>query len=687
MPGTDVEAVAIGAVLLTLFVLAWAAVDDWRPWARFSARVIAGSFLLVAPLSFIAYTDVAGAQEARDASPAELDRRAGAALSRGRLDEAEGLYKQALAVRERTLGRDHIDVARSLDNLASVYRRQGKQRQAEPLLRRALAIRQRVLGANHPEVARSRENLASLMREHAKNGGSESKEIRRAEPPKGPGVSKDGETVAGKAERPASKYRRYNYEKQPAAPPPPAGEERETRTFKYEAPPPEEGTYSAEPPQPPPPPPAATNGEPQPRKRELRRAEPPDEDAGEELSTDDSSGPMAPRSSPEPRASLDRPDEQPPPLDAAPAPSAASPEEEPDEPVARTAGAPPPEKDWHVVPIYYGTDRVEQPGPVRISYTDGRARKLRLGQVLVTVPKVHEVPNVEVPWVIKIPIIDVTIYAEKEDPKKHFTIKELKSLSREDFLRLVREQIGKSSTFKDHAVVFIHGYNTSFDYAAFRTAQMAYDLEFDGVPFFYSWPSGGALEDYPYDRESAEECTPYLREFLELVVKETGAKSVSVIAHSMGNLPLLRVLEDLKKAAPDEVVISQLILAAPDVSRGDFETLAQAIKGYADGVTMYAASNDRALTASHNFWRGPRAGEVTRDGPLVVPGIDTIDISAATTGILDLGHAGYATNSGLLTDIGKLIQTKLRPPHTRYDLLKRKLTRDGSQYWLYTPAK
>ena len=101
--------------------------------------------------------------------------------------------------------------------------------------------------------------------------------------------------------------------------------------------------------------------------------------------------------------------------------------------------------------------------------------------------------------------------------------------------------------------MFVHGYNTDFDYALYRTAQMAYDLKFDGAAFLYSWPSGGGFTGYGYDRESSAQAEPYLREFLELVVKETGAKSVSVIAHSMGNMPLLRVLQSLGPSLPPGV--------------------------------------------------------------------------------------------------------------------------------------
>ena len=69
----------------------------------------------------------------------------------------------------------------------------------------------------------------------------------------------------------------------------------------------------------------------------------------------------------------------------------------------------------------------------------------------------------------------------------------------------------------------------------YRTAQIAYDLKFDGAPFVYSWPSGGKVASYTYDRGSAEQAEPHLAEFLNFVIKESGAKSISLIAHSMGN--------------------------------------------------------------------------------------------------------------------------------------------------------
>jgi esterase/lipase superfamily enzyme len=276
----------------------------------------------------------------------------------------------------------------------------------------------------------------------------------------------------------------------------------------------------------------------------------------------------------------------------------------------------------------------------------------------------------------------VVLYQAAEDPQKHVTIQEIKTLSKEDLLRLVRERLASSTRFRDHALVFVHGYNTAFDSAIYRTAQIAYDLKFDGATFAYSWPSGGAVASYTYDRESAEAARPYLRQFLELVVKETGATAISLIAHSMGNQPLLEVLKEMRSSAPPGVMIDQMILAAPDVDADNFANLAASIEGLAKGVTLYAASNDRALIISRNFWQNPRAGDVTAGVPMIVSGVDSIDVTAASTDVFALNHSGYAENNDLLQDIGKLIQNGERPPEVRLPSLKRISTGKGD-YWRY----
>lgn len=351
---------------------------------------------------------------------------------------------------------------------------------------------------------------------------------------------------------------------------------------------------------------------------------------------------------------------------------------------APAAGAGEDKTDWTVVPVFFGTDREKVANDKRVDYGSTRARKLDLGRALVTVPKQHEVPQVERPWAITIPYFNYKIYEQAEDPKKHFTLQEIKNLTEAEMIDLVKQRLATSARFKDHAFVFIHGYNTTFDNAVYRAAQVAYDIKFDGAPFVYSWPSGGGIGSYTYDRESAAQAEPFLEEFLKLVTQKTGAKSVSLIAHSMGNQLLLRVLQDLQRSKPEGVQISQIILAAPDVDRDGFENIASRLKDMASGgITLYASANDRALNVSRRFNGGvPRAGDVPGGVPLVVPGVDTIDATAVSMDSLGLHHSGYAESNTLLTDIGALIETGQRPPEKRVPLLKRIDTSKGP-FWRY----
>ena len=81
----------------------------------------------------------------------------------GNFSEAEYLINRSLAIREKTLGENHPDVATALNNLSALYYAQGKISEAEPLIKRALAIMEKSLGANHPNTKKVRGNLEALQ--------------------------------------------------------------------------------------------------------------------------------------------------------------------------------------------------------------------------------------------------------------------------------------------------------------------------------------------------------------------------------------------------------------------------------------------------------------------------------------------------------------------------------------------
>ncbi|HSF29838.1 MAG TPA: FxSxx-COOH system tetratricopeptide repeat protein [Candidatus Tectomicrobia bacterium] len=93
---------------------------------------------------------------------------------RERYREAESLHQRALATQERGLGPDHPDVARTLHSLAFLYWYQRRYAEAELLYQRVMATRERVLGPDHRNVAMTLNNLALVYRAQGRYREAES---------------------------------------------------------------------------------------------------------------------------------------------------------------------------------------------------------------------------------------------------------------------------------------------------------------------------------------------------------------------------------------------------------------------------------------------------------------------------------------------------------------------------------
>ena len=160
-------------------------------------------------------------------------------------------------------------------------------------------------------------------------------------------------------------------------------------------------------------------------------------------------------------------------------------------------------------------------------YGGGRG-ELELGACEVSVPKDHQVGELESPSVLRLEF--------REDPERHVVLLGVHPEPAAEFYANLQACIAKS-TGKE-ALVFIHGYNMGFETAVRRTAQIAYDLKFDGAPIVYSWPSQEGLLSYTVDETNVAWTVPHLKDFLLGVARQSGAKSVHLIAHSMGNRAL-----------------------------------------------------------------------------------------------------------------------------------------------------
>jgi esterase/lipase superfamily enzyme len=302
------------------------------------------------------------------------------------------------------------------------------------------------------------------------------------------------------------------------------------------------------------------------------------------------------------------------------------------------------------VRVYYGTNRAVT-GETKPALRYGTASgPLQYGFLDVTIPQSHQLAELETPkqW------SEYTLRVENADAKKQFVLLgDVQPLSKEDFVAHLQGEIGASPS-KD-VFIFVHGYNNSFEDTARRTAQLAYDMAFDGTPIMYSWPSQASLTGYAADEDMIDVSGKTLSEFLGTVANQSGAARIHLIAHSMGNRVLLAALKSYmpnRKTDKRPHAFGQVVFTAPDVDRSAFIAAFQGLRGGADRITLYASSTDVALRMSQLYHWDARAGYA---GPQIIrlPGLDTIDMSGLPADIL--GHSYFAANGGAVYDLLHLL--------------------------------
>jgi esterase/lipase superfamily enzyme len=325
-------------------------------------------------------------------------------------------------------------------------------------------------------------------------------------------------------------------------------------------------------------------------------------------------------------------------------------------------------------PLWFGTHRrsIDQ-GQPGLGFSGERDGRMHLGWCQVAVPRSHRIGQTEPSWWQQL------WNKLLRRPDERLRILGLAAEEEGAFWEELRSTLaGERGESERQALVYLHGYNVTFEQAAIRAAQIGMDLQFAGVTAFYSWPSRGRLSSYTYDEAAVDSSEKYVRRFLVELIERTGVRKVHVIAHSMGNRALLRVAREVTRALGRKP-FGQVVLAAPDVDADLFADLADAYAESADRTTLYVSSRDRALALSQLLHDYPRAGY--EPPTTVVPGIDTVQ--AAGVDLTLLGHGYYAEARPCLADIHTVLTTDTKVGR-RFGV-REELTEDGRKYWRLAP--
>lgn len=230
---------------------------------------------------------------------------------------------------------------------------------------------------------------------------------------------------------------------------------------------------------------------------------------------------------------------------------------------------------------------------------------------------------------------------------------------------------------RNEIVLFVHGFNNDFEYAAGTAAELWHFLGREHVQVLYTWPAGrGGARGYNYDRESGEFTVYHLKRTIERLATTPGVEKLHLVAHSRGTDVLTTAVRELifeyrdtGRATAPLLNIENVILAAPDL---DLDVTLQRLASDhlnedVGDVVFYTFSEDKAIGFSSKLFRSKRrmgqlnVGDVAehRKGALAaVEGLAFIDLEEAPD---SLGHGYFHGSPEASSDLIMTIRYGLKP--------------------------
>ena len=243
-------------------------------------------------------------------------------------------------------------------------------------------------------------------------------------------------------------------------------------------------------------------------------------------------------------------------------------------------------------------------------------------------------------------------------------------------------------------VLYIHGFKTTFEEAAFTIAELCHFLGREHLCAMFTWPAGSRgslLYSYGRDRESGEASVAHVKQAIRSIAGVPGVEKLHLVAHSRGADVLLQALRELMLEtyvfgeSPREVLkIENLVLVAADI---DTEVMLRYMTLYGSDpdmpshwrkdemplhlngpLTIYVSRSDLALRASALiFSSGNRLGRIhpsdfTDHMKDFLGDSDKVDVIKTPRDHSDLtSHSYFTRHPAVSSDLVALIRYGLRP--------------------------
>lgn len=279
-------------------------------------------------------------------------------------------------------------------------------------------------------------------------------------------------------------------------------------------------------------------------------------------------------------------------------------------------------------------------------FSGERGVGLNFADLKISIPPDNVRQLGEVQWPARLPA----------NPSREFVTLSAQRLDQAAALKTFYSRL--NSTPHRRVLVFVHGYNTRFEEAVYRFAQIVHDSRAPALPVLFTWPSRGRLLEYAYDRESANYSRDALESILQTMAKDKAVGEISILAHSMGNWVTLEALRQMSiRNGALSPKIKSVMLAAPDVDVDVFRRQIREISAQNAPFTLFVSRDDKALALSQRLWGNtPRVGAVDPNqepyrSRFAREKLKVIDLTALKSGD-SLNHGKFAESPQLVQMIG-----------------------------------
>jgi esterase/lipase superfamily enzyme len=224
--------------------------------------------------------------------------------------------------------------------------------------------------------------------------------------------------------------------------------------------------------------------------------------------------------------------------------------------------------------------------------------------------------------------------------------------------RELSEIVERFRASEGRVVVYVHGYNVSFEEACREAARFQYNVRLEERLLLFSWPAETKVMGYVGDVGDVEWSVLPLKTLLLMLVDYYGPKSVDVVGHSLGARAVFDAATAVGAVRGPET-LGRVILIAPDIDADLFVRDYAAFNEAASAISVYVSPQDRALKASRDVSHQSRLGEGRVDlSPL--PTLDVVEVIQSRWVWWGSHHDYHLHDADVANDLREVLAG---PPH------------------------